>query len=262
VASNIRGKDRKHSARHNDTRREQIIHYMPVWIIATVIAAMLLPSILNLTVDLTIGVLTGVPRVAVHTLKGGADLAGDMVTTVKRGVGGLFGRSAAGTGSIAPLFTPQVQHWGRDIDRWAETYSLDPNLLATVMQIESCGHPTVSSHAGAQGLFQVMPFHFASDENQIDPNTNAMRGAGVLNECLNMANGDTGLAMACYNGGPSVLQKPFNQWLDEPQRYYVWGTGIYADAQRDTSTSATLDNWLAAGGSSLCQRASSELGLG
>ena len=90
---------------------------------------------------------------------------------------------------------------GGDILRWAETYDLDPNLLATVMQIESCGHPTVSSHAGAQGLFQVMPMHFASDEDQLDPNTNAMRGASVLNSCLDMADGDAAMAMAFITVG-------------------------------------------------------------
>jgi hypothetical protein len=107
-----------------------------------------------------------------------------------------------------------------------------------------------------------MPFHFASDENQIDPNTNALRGADFLRYCLDAANGDSGRAMACYNGGPSVLGKDMSQWAAETQRYYRWGTGIYADATQNRDTSATLDQWLAAGGAALCQRASSQLGLG
>ncbi|MBN8593092.1 MAG: transglycosylase SLT domain-containing protein [Anaerolineae bacterium] len=162
---------------------------------------------------------------------------------------------------LAPLFTPQVNHWSGDIARWSGQYGLDPNLLATVMQIESCGHPTVSSHAGAQGLFQVMPFHFQPGEDMLDPDTNARRGASFLEQCLNdFAGGDPGLAMACYNGGPSVTRKPFTQWPNETQRYYIWGMGIYTDARANASTSQTLNEWLGAGGSGLCERASAAQG--
>jgi soluble lytic murein transglycosylase-like protein len=163
--------------------------------------------------------------------------------------------------NIAPLFTPEIDFWSDNINRWAQQYGLDPNLLATVMQIESCGHPTISSSAGAQGLFQVMPFHFLSSENQLDPDTNAMRGAGVLQACLDMADGDVGLAMACYNGGPRVLSMPYDQWHNEPQRYYTWGTGIYGDAVSNSVSSDTLNRWLDAGGSALCEMAGDALGV-
>ena len=75
---------------------------------------------------------------------------------------------------LAPFFAPAVQHWSDEINRWAAQHEVDPHLLATVMQIESCGHPTVISNAGARGLFQVMPFHFAAGEDMLDPDTNAM----------------------------------------------------------------------------------------
>lgn len=163
--------------------------------------------------------------------------------------------------SIAPLFTEQVRYWDDEIAAWSETYGVDANLLATVMQIESCGHPNVSSSAGAQGLFQVMPFHFAEGESMLDPDTNAMRGANFLKECSGYANGDIGLTLACYNGGPSVTRKPFWNWPQETQRYYTWGTGIYQDAASRSASSQTLSEWLTAGGAHLCGRASSELGL-
>jgi soluble lytic murein transglycosylase-like protein len=165
-------------------------------------------------------------------------------------------------GAIAPLFTAEVRHWSGDIERWAKQYNLDPNLLATVMQIESCGHPTVSSYAGAQGLFQVMPFHFLQGENQLDPETNAQHGADVLHQCLfNFADGDPGLAMACYNGGPSLVNKPYTIWPNQTQRYYIWGMGIYTDASSHQSQSTTLDLWLDAGGKILCQQAANTLGI-
>ncbi|MEL6151176.1 MAG: transglycosylase SLT domain-containing protein [Chloroflexota bacterium] len=162
---------------------------------------------------------------------------------------------------IAPLFSPEVIYWEDDIVRWSQQYNLDPNLLATVMQIESCGHPTVNSPAGAQGLFQVMPFHFADGENMLDPDTNAMRGARFLNECIGWASGDIGLAMACYNGGPGVIQRNPANWYSEVKRYYAWGVPIYADALVHKTESETLTRWMNAGGARLCNSASSQLGL-
>jgi len=168
----------------------------------------------------------------------------------------LFGQS-----DIAPLFTAPVQYWGADITRWSQAHDLDPNLMATVMQIESCGHPSIASNAGAQGLFQVMPFHFDDGENYIDPDTNALRSANFLNYCLDASNGDVGLTLACYNGGPSVINRAFHTWANETQRYYLWGMGIYSDAQRMDSTSHTLNSWLNAGGARLCTLAEQAIGL-
>ena len=161
--------------------------------------------------------------------------------------------------NLSPVFTPQVHHWSNKITAWSNQYDLEPNLMATVMQIESCGHPTVASYAGAQGLFQVMPFHFAQDENQLDPDTNAKRSAGVLQQCQQMTNGDVGFTLACYNGGPSVLQRPWEQWADETRRYYIWGVGIYTDAMNGNQSSGVLQEWLNAGGQYLCDRAGQTL---
>jgi soluble lytic murein transglycosylase-like protein len=165
------------------------------------------------------------------------------------------------SGQIAPLFTPSVQYWGADIARWAGENGIDPNLLATVMQIESCGDEDAVSSAGAQGLFQVMPFHFSTNEDMIDPETNAARSTDFLELCLDYANADPRLAMACYNGGPSVVNRPFSTWAHETQRYYVWGATIYQDAQASLDTSESLNTWLNAGGSNLCRRAESGLGI-
>jgi len=162
---------------------------------------------------------------------------------------------------IAPLFTEQVQHWAPQIEQWSSVYGIDPNLMATIMQIESCGHPTVVSNAGARGLFQVMPFHFDADEDMLDPNVNALRSANFINECHGYASGDIGLILACYNGGPSVTYRAFDGWPDETKRYYVWGLTIYQDAVLFSDNSAHLDDWLSAGGVHLCNQASSALQL-
>jgi soluble lytic murein transglycosylase-like protein len=163
--------------------------------------------------------------------------------------------------ALSPIFTRSVQYWEDDLLKWAEEYSLDPNLIATVMQIESCGNPNVSSWVGATGLFQVMPFHFDEGEDAFDPDTNAKRGMLFLAEGLRVSGGHAGLAMAGYNGGHSLITRPYEDWPRETQRYYRWGSGIYREASAGWDSSPTLEAWLAAGGQSLCDQAVQQLGL-
>jgi hypothetical protein len=165
------------------------------------------------------------------------------------------------SGEIAPLFTPEVQYWSANIVRWASAHGLDPNLAATVMQIESCGHPDIRSSAGATGLFQVMPFHFAVGESMSNPDTNALRGMDYLRRSLETAGGNPRLAFAGYNGGIGVIGRLESGWPAETIRYAYWGSGIYSDASQNRSESARLDEWLKAGGASLCAKARQQLGI-
>lgn len=156
---------------------------------------------------------------------------------------------------LSPVFTPEVQRWSAQIFGWARKHGLPANLIATVMQIESCGHPTVSSSAGALGLFQVMPFHFGVAEDPFDPNTNAARGLAYLSRALDLANGDQSLALAGYNGGHSVMGLSESEWPTETIRYATWGRGLMEDIASGRSSSPVLAQWLNAGGHSLCLRA-------
>ncbi len=162
---------------------------------------------------------------------------------------------------IASFFTPEVQYWRDSIARWSLTYRVRPNMIATLLQIESCGDPTVVSEAGAQGLFQVLPLHFAESEDPFDPEINARRGLEYFAQMLATANGDPGLAFAAYNGGPSVFYSSPTEWPRETQDYQFWGSGIYEEAEMNLQESPTLLQWLAAGGAGLCQRAAVTLGL-
>lgn len=167
----------------------------------------------------------------------------------------------AATGGIAPLFTKEVQYWAPQIVAWANEYGLDPNMAATVMQIESCGDPNAVSSAGAQGLFQVMPFHFEAGESMQDPDTNARRGMAYLALGMQQTGGDVNRTFAGYNGGHGTAARSWDTWPAETQRYYVWSTGIYQDAAAGHSSSERLNEWLAAGGASLCQQAAARLGI-
>ena len=152
-------------------------------------------------------------------------------------------------------FTPEVQRWAVQIERWGEEYDLPVELVAIVMQIESCGDPTAVSSAGARGLFQVMPFHFGAGEDWMDSEINAARGMEYLARSYQLSNGKIGLTLAGYNGGHSVIAHHPSTWPAETQRYVYWGSGIWEDLGSDTVPSPTLNEWLIAGGEYLCSRA-------
>lgn len=159
---------------------------------------------------------------------------------------------------LSPIFTPEVQRWGEQIIQWAAPFQLDPNLAATVMQIESCGWAGAVSRSGAQGLFQVMPFHFSEGEAMQEPVTNAQRGLAYLALGLSKAGGDAGLAFAGYNGGHGQIARNSAHWPEETKRYWYWATGIYADAVSGQTSSPRLEEWLRAGGASLCAKAAKQ----
>jgi len=160
--------------------------------------------------------------------------------------------------ALSPLFTAQVLRWETEIQRWAAAGRLDPNLVAAVIQIESCGDPGAVSPSGALGLFQVMPFHFHAGEEPLDVETNARRGIEYLARSLELAQGRTDLALAGYNGGHSVIGRPPEAWPAETRRYVSWGNGIIIEIGAGLRQSPTLRAWLSAGGERLCRRA--ELG--
>lgn len=163
--------------------------------------------------------------------------------------------------SMSPIFTPEVQAWEPEIIHWSRVYKISPNLIATVMQIESCGYPEAVSNAGAIGLFQVMPFHFAADENPSDPETNASRGLSYLARSIELAKGDLRLSLAGYNGGHGMIFNASGTWPEETKRYVSWGLGILADVLTGSESSPHLASWLNSGGSILCERAAEALDL-
>lgn len=161
----------------------------------------------------------------------------------------------AAVSPLSSVFTPEIQYWAPLIKAWAIKYQVDPNLIATVIQIESCGDPFVASPAGAQGLFQVMPFHFEAHEDMLDVHTNATRGLDYLVGGLERAEDHAGLALAGYNGGHGIIDKGWAAWSSETQRYYYWGSRIYAEAVSGMTSSSTLNEWIAIGGRNLCAQA-------
>lgn len=163
--------------------------------------------------------------------------------------------------SYLSCFNPSVQHWEDEITSWAQEWGLDPLLIAAVMQIESCGNPQAVSNASAQGLFQVMPYHFLAGDDMLDPETNAQRGLAYLSQSYEKAGGDIERTLAGYNGGHGQITRDPCLWPEETQRYVLFGTAIYQEATNNNRQNNAINTWLDSGGENLCLQAEIELGL-
>lgn len=162
---------------------------------------------------------------------------------------------------LSPIFTSEVHYWAGSIVRWAAASQLDPDLVATIMQIESCGDPRALSSSGAMGLFQVMSFHFQPADDPYDPDTNAARGLAYLVRSLSAASGDPRQALAGYNGGIGVIPRGEWTWSTQTRRYVQYGWPIYQDARNGLDSSVMLNEWYERFGAGLCNQAHQRLGL-
>lgn len=92
----------------------------------------------------------------------------------------------------------------RRIHRAATRADLSPEIVLAVIQIESAFNPYALSHAGAQGMMQVMPFWKNEigrpDDNLIDVETNLRYGCTILKHYLDREKGHLTNALARYNG--------------------------------------------------------------
>jgi hypothetical protein len=82
---------------------------------------------------------------------------------------------------------------------------LAPQLLLAVMLVENPWiNPDTTSHVGAIGLMQVMPFHAGAwgcpSGDLTIPEINICHGARILAHALGRANGDLDRALLRYNG--------------------------------------------------------------
>ncbi len=90
--------------------------------------------------------------------------------------------------------------------------NLPPELVLSVIQVESNFDRFAISEAGARGLMQVMPFWLEElgrpEANLFDPQTNLRFGCTILRYYLDMEKGNKVKALARYNGSKGSLRYP------------------------------------------------------
>ena len=91
----------------------------------------------------------------------------------------------------------------------AAEQSLPPELLHSVIQVESNYNPGAVSPKGAQGLMQLIPetARRFGVMDSFDPVENIQGGAKYLKYLLDLYKGDYPLALAAYNAGEKAVAK-------------------------------------------------------
>ena len=99
--------------------------------------------------------------------------------------------------------------YGRTINKYARLYNVDGNLVRAVIAIESCYKPKALSHAGAQGLMQLMPGTAKRFwvSNSYNPKQNIRGGTKYLKFLIKRYKGDLEKVLAAYNSGEGNVDK-------------------------------------------------------
>ena len=155
--------------------------------------------------------------------------------------------------SLAPTFPQTVQRYSKEIIQVSSEFDFDPNLIASMVTVESCGNCYVISNAGARGLIQPMPDKFGQGDNWTDPVTNLQRGLAYLAQARNRYPKQIDLWLAYYNGGPGAVNP--NRRSQQTWDYIRYVGGIYQCAKEGKSGDdcAILQEWMIKGGSRLCE---------
>jgi soluble lytic murein transglycosylase-like protein len=118
-------------------------------------------------------------------------------------------KARAGVSAVMPSDTA-VERFSRYdpyIREAATLYQIPEELVRAVIKVESDYDPRAVSHAGAQGLMQLMPPTAARMQirDSFDPRMNILAGTRYLRVLANTFNGDLALTVAGYNAGEGAV---------------------------------------------------------
>jgi len=107
----------------------------------------------------------------------------------------------------------------------ARAHGVAPELVASVIAVESNFNPNAVSWRSARGLMQLMPETAArfGVARVFDPQQNIEAGTRYLKELLTRYNGDLSLTLAAYNAGPDRVEQyrsvpPYRETRDYVRR--------------------------------------------
>lgn len=123
------------------------------------------------------------------------------------------------------LARPRLAHPSLDlhalIEATAARNDVPADLLAALVAIESAFNPCAISHAGAQGLTQLMPdtARHLGVMDPFNPAANLAGGARYLRQALHASDGRILIAAAAYNAGPGIARRNWANWPEETRGY-------------------------------------------
>lgn len=123
-----------------------------------------------------------------------------------------------------------------DIIRRAEAaYGIPFAFIKAVIRAESGFDPHAISHAGAQGLMQLMPRTAESlnCDDPFDPEQNIMAGTQYLRILSNRYNGDINLVLAAYNAGSGTVARYDGIPYEATRRYIERVFGYFLEYQAE-----------------------------
>ncbi|MCZ8518739.1 MULTISPECIES: lytic transglycosylase domain-containing protein [Paenibacillus] len=124
------------------------------------------------------------------------------------GVASAHAATGAGEASTASKATKPTS-FDSLIEEAGSKYGVDTSLIKGVIQAESSFNPNAQSGAGAKGLMQLMDAtgQGLGVRDPFDPEQNIQGGTKYLANLLEQYDGNTGMALAAYNGGPARLKR-------------------------------------------------------
>ena len=110
--------------------------------------------------------------------------------------------------SVPPVEVSQ-EPFGDLIRAAAKRYSVDADLITSVIAAESNFDPRAISRRDARGLMQLLPATAMrlGVKNIFDPQENIDAGTHYLSELLQLYKNDLALTLAAYNAGPERVQQ-------------------------------------------------------
>lgn len=109
------------------------------------------------------------------------------------------------------------------IHKASKKYGVDPDLIRSVIQVESSFNPKAVSASGAKGMMQLMPgtAKELGVKNPFDAEENIMGGTAYLSRLLDRYDGNVRSALAAYNWGMGNLEKKPMAAMPGETRNYV-----------------------------------------